>query len=309
MKFKIRYADQIVGIFSLAAIAGLLFLIFSIGAKQNWFVKKNYYFTIFDSGEGISVGQNITYKGFTLGKVKSITLEGNMVRVDYYILEDYASYVKEGTLVEVAVSPIGLGASFSFYPGKGPDLMETGREIYRVGSIPGKKILETKQNQMEKQADSITSLIAQVSTLLDNLNHITREVDNAFVGRGQSNLTLLLANIKNITTQINLLLQGINDSEGPLPHLLGEDITGELESILKNLDEVTKNLNPIAKNANTLVENATPQIDNALLEINTLLLDVQDVLEGVKNNPLIKKGVPDRSQTSSATLHLRDTDF
>lgn len=309
MKFKIRYADQIVGIFSLAAIAGLLVLIFSIGAKQNWFVKKNYYFTIFDSGEGITVGQNITYKGFSLGKVKAIALEGNMVRVDYYILENYAGYVKEGTLVEVAVSPIGLGATFSFYPGKGPDLMESGREIYRVDSIPGRKILEQKQNRLEKQADSITSLIAQVSTLLDNLNGITREVNLAFAGRGKSNLTILLDNIKRITGEVAVLLESANSDAGIVEPVLGNELYGQIEAILKNLEEVTANLSPIAKNANTIVENATPQIDSLLLEVNSLLLDVQDVLEGVKNNPLIKKGVPDRTQASSATLHLRDTDF
>ena len=46
MKFKIRFADQIVGVFSLFALAALLALIFAIGASQNWFVKKNYYHSL-----------------------------------------------------------------------------------------------------------------------------------------------------------------------------------------------------------------------------------------------------------------------
>lgn len=64
MKFKIRFADQIVGVFSLFALAALLALIFAIGASQNWFVKKNYYHSYFNSGTELSVGMNVTYKGF-----------------------------------------------------------------------------------------------------------------------------------------------------------------------------------------------------------------------------------------------------
>ena len=40
MKFKIKHADQIVGLFSLIAIVGLIALIFSIGVTQKWFEKK-----------------------------------------------------------------------------------------------------------------------------------------------------------------------------------------------------------------------------------------------------------------------------
>ena len=47
MKFKIRFADQIVGFFSLLALALLFGFIFALGASQKWFVKKNIYYTYF----------------------------------------------------------------------------------------------------------------------------------------------------------------------------------------------------------------------------------------------------------------------
>ena len=108
MKFKIRYADQIVGLFSVAALVGLLFIIFSIGINQKWFHKKNYYFTILNTASGISTGMSLTYKGFSIGEIKDITLKGNFVRVDYYILSEYAFYVKENSLVEV-ITPMDRG--------------------------------------------------------------------------------------------------------------------------------------------------------------------------------------------------------
>ena len=53
MKFKIRFADQIVGFFSLLALAALIGFIFALGASQNWFVKKNLYIYIFCFRGGI----------------------------------------------------------------------------------------------------------------------------------------------------------------------------------------------------------------------------------------------------------------
>ena len=142
MKFKIRYADQIVGIFSLAAIAALIIFIFAIGAAQHWFVKKNNYYTIFDSGSGFSAGMDLTYKGFSIGKVKSITLKNGMVRVDYYVLDDYASYVHENSLVELITSPIGLGSSFVLHPGNSKNLLDSDSEIYRLDSGYGRALIE-----------------------------------------------------------------------------------------------------------------------------------------------------------------------
>ena len=44
MKFKIRFADQIVGFFVLAAIVAVAVVLILIGVNQRWFAK-NYYFT------------------------------------------------------------------------------------------------------------------------------------------------------------------------------------------------------------------------------------------------------------------------
>ena len=142
MKFKIRYSDQIVGFFSLLAIVMLLVFVFMLGAKQNWFVKKNMYYTYFSSGSGFAVGMDVTYKGFAIGKIKEVRLEGSEVRVDYYILGDYAEYVKENSLVELITSPIGLGSSFVFHPGLGPGLIESGSEIFRIDSVFAREIID-----------------------------------------------------------------------------------------------------------------------------------------------------------------------
>lgn len=320
MKFKIRYADQIVGILSLAALAGLVVFIFAIGAAQNWFVKKNNYYTIFDSGSGFAAGMDLTYKGFSIGKVRAVTLKDGMVRVDYYVLSDYVSYVHENSLVELITSPIGLGSSFVLHPGISKSIIPDGSEIYRLDSGYGKEIIEKNLIHIESQTDSIGVLMNKVSLILDNVNRLLATVNDAAQGKGDTPVKEIVGNVNSITENLidvsgNLgdlskNLSNITSSEnGVVPELLGTELTGNINNLMENLSKVSNDLQGISGNVNGLITQASPEVMSALAKLNTALIQVQDVLTGVKNNPLIRGGVPDRSKGDSSTAQIRDTDF
>lgn len=309
MKFKIRFAEQIVGIFSIGALAGLIALIFAIGGRQHWFDKKSNYYTVFDSGSGLSVGMDLNYKGFSIGKIKKVSLEGIMVRVDYYVLGEYSSYIKENSLVQLVTSPIGLGSSFNFYPGIGETLLEDGSEIFRVDSVPGQVIVEENLNRIEKQTDSIGSLMNQVSTLLTNVNSLVGQLDAAFAGRVKTKITPVQSIVKevdDITKNINLVLTAEN---GAVSKLLGAEVYKNLTYTLSNLSKISADFTSVSQNADKLLETVTPQVDETLVQLNTILLQLQDVMTGVKNNPLLRGGIPDRTKEEPSTLQLRNFDF
>ena len=309
MKFKIRYSDQIVGFFSILALAFLICFIFFLGAKQSWFVKKNIYYTYFTSGSGFSTGMDVTYKGFSIGKIKNVKLDGTDVLVEFFILGEYADYVKENSLVELITSPIGLGSSFVFYPGKGPDLLPSGSEIYRIDSLAAREIIESKKIRIGKQDDSIGVLIKKVSTILDNLNVLLFTVNGAFAGSGKTTLASILKNVDEITKNIGVLSETLNSEDGAVPELLGPELSESIDNLLKNLSFISEELTSIASNADSVVTNIAPEIDTLLLQLNSTLLEAQDVLTGVKNNPLIRGGVPDRKTGKASTNQLRSEDF
>ena len=228
MKFKIRFADKIVGFFSLVAIAGLVALILSIGASNNWFAKRNNFYTCFESGEGLNVGMDLTYKGFSIGKIKSIKLEGAMVRVDYYVLGEYAEYVKENSLVEFAVSPIGLGSSFKLYPGKSPRALENGCEIFRTDSQKGLELIAAGKIVIENQSDSIGALMNKVALLLDYVNALASNINTAVEGKGETSLRKLLDNVVLLTGNLNGVLRIFMSQDGAVPKLLGPELAGEI---------------------------------------------------------------------------------
>ena len=90
MKFKIKFADQIVGALSIIAIAALVFFTFFIASTQKWFVKKHYFFTKISSANSVNEGMALQYKGFAIGKVKKISLgDDDNVIVHFYVLDEY----------------------------------------------------------------------------------------------------------------------------------------------------------------------------------------------------------------------------
>ena len=311
MKFKIRFADQIVGVFSLFALAALLALIFAIGASQNWFVKKNYYHSYFNSGTGLSVGMNVTYKGFPIGKIKNVKLEGAMARVEFYILGEYAAYAKEYSFVELITSPIGLGSSFVLHPGVGPELLSPGSEIYRIDSVIAKEIIASRKIQLEAQEDSIGVLMKKISSIMDNVNSLLINVNSALSGKGESSTPIkqIVKNVDEITKNISLLTNSLNSEDGAVPSLLGGELSSDVSDVLKNISVVSEELSSIAGSADTIIDTALPEVDAILVKLNSTLVEAQDVLTCVKNNPLIRGGVPDRSKGKSSTSQLRSDDF
>ena len=77
MKLRMRFADQIVGVFVLLALVGIAVMLVFIGINQRWFAR-NYHFTSsFKTADGISAGMPIMMKGFAIGKVVKVSVCGS----------------------------------------------------------------------------------------------------------------------------------------------------------------------------------------------------------------------------------------
>ena len=187
---------------------------------------------------------DVSYKGFSIGKIKEVKLEGSTVRIEYYILSEYAEYVKKNSLVELITSPIGLGSSFIFHPGKGPELLPSGSEIYRTDSITAQEIIANKKIRLESQEDSIGVLMKKVSQIMDNVNVLLSNINAVLLGRmeGQTPIKEIVGNLNEITKNLSTLTGTLNNDEGAVPALLGNNLTASLSEVLKNISIVSDEL-------------------------------------------------------------------
>jgi phospholipid/cholesterol/gamma-HCH transport system substrate-binding protein len=326
MKFKIRFADQIVGIFIIFALLSLVFVIFMLGSRQRWFVKDYEYKTIFETALGITENMAVQYKGFTIGSVKTIRLNDNdEVEVVFSVYREYGNRVREGSLVELEASPIGLGNHFYFYPGRGNTLVEEGGYVPAVNSSQGQNLVQQGLSNIARRSDSIGSIISRVDVLLQDINGAIAGSEITTLGRtlgsvestvsniqslsedlGDS-LSPILADIRRITANMETMSAKLADPEGAVSAVL--DVDGEVyRNLTAALASVSGTLRNIERTTDYL-PGQMPQIVGLISELHTALRSAEDVLTAILNNPLFKRGVPDRVRTSPDGLSPRGVQF
>ncbi|MDR2493828.1 MAG: MlaD family protein [Spirochaetaceae bacterium] len=325
MKFRIRYADQIVGAFLIVAFLALVFAVVILGHRQRWFARNYSFKTYFDSAAGLSSNMAIQYKGITIGNVKSFKLTpDDQVEVIFAIQDTYIDRVKRGSLVDINVSPIGLGNQFRFYPGLGQPL-EQGELIPQVNSPEGKALVQSGLAYLPSHDDNISILLGQINTLVADIDSALKGTDATSLGRTflgieetvtgvavlpdtvkqtvdsvVSEIAPILADIQQVTTQLS-------DPEGTVATVLDgkgavyvslENSLQSLAGILKNIDKTTSYLPA-----------DMPQVAALLTEVRATIQTAEDVLVSLTNNPLLKGGIPAKAQTQSSGTSPRDIAF
>jgi len=320
MKFSIRFADQIVGTLVLLALAILVFVIFMLGKNQRWFVKDSQYKAYFASASGISLNMAVQYKGFTIGHVKKLSLshdsvEGDRVEIIFSIFEEYVDRVTEGSLVERMESPIGLGSSFNFYPGKSTNKLDEGSEIHTVNSREGKKYIADGAVEEPKSNDSIGNIVSQINSILETVNKTITSAE------GEPAFGQIINNVEAITSELKSTIENLNEQLKPIVANIGavsekmSDPTGTVMGILDRkgpLYESLDSLSGIIENLNktsAFIPTQLPQVATAVNELNVLLRQVQDVLTSIANNPLLKGGMPESKETGPAGAGPRNQRF
>jgi len=329
MKFSIRFADQIVGALVIFALAVLIFVVFMLGRSQRWFTHDLRYTTYFKSASGLSNNMAIQYKGFTIGHVKKIALTDiDNVEVSFTIFEEYANKIREGSLVEVQVSPIGLGNSFIFYPGRGTELIPEGMEIPEISSEKAKQIIAAGMVERPETSDGISNILSQVPVILNELTTLFDTVNISLSGsEGAEDLTLgqILLNFEATTAGLTNLANTLSEDLSPILNNLQvvtdqlADPSGTVMSVLESDGPIYSNLVEAISSLAGIIENLEktseilpaqlPQVGVLISDLNNTLRSAQDILVAVANNPLLKGGIPERKETGPGAVSPRDLEF
>jgi phospholipid/cholesterol/gamma-HCH transport system substrate-binding protein len=342
MKFKIRFADQIVGFFIVAALISLIFVIIMLGTQQRWFAKDFFYITYFDSAAGLGDNMVVQYKGFPIGNVRSVTLTSDdRVEVTFSIYDQYQNRVRVGSLVELIVSPIGLGNQFIFYPGLGEEVLEEGALIPMVNSPQGRNFVRLGIANVPPKDDRINQILAQVDRALENLNSqiipgvdvVLRNMDaflvelnNAAAGTDAtalgrtvggmdelvnqgldtvlSDVESILADIKGISGDLTVLAAQLSDPQGAVLTTL--DRNG---AVYQNLEASLKSISGTLRNLERISALLPSQMPGVLAEVRNVLQGAQDLLTALLNNPLLRGGVPTQVEIQTGGTSPRDIPF
>jgi phospholipid/cholesterol/gamma-HCH transport system substrate-binding protein len=363
MKFRIKHAQQVVGFFLLASFLALAVVLFFMGANQRWFARNYMFFSRFSSAEGIVLGMPVQLRGFEIGKVSGFELNSfNRVKVDIAIYENYYAKIRPDSVLELSVSPIGIGGGTmkllpgmnmlppmeenSFLPSSdstlGKALMAEGLvdKPQDSGAIPGiiaqiepalvdirataqgvTKLLGQFSSAVAGKAGGgeITTIVEQIKTDLENMDKVLSTVATA--GANTNTLLVssrdLIANLNSISGNISNLTAQMQDPKGLVPKLL--DPQGSFKTLLDDKNQLYNQINQILSQVNatlgevkglaTYLNQSTPQITGLVEDATSTIKKTGDVMDGLKNNPLIKGGIPEVKPQTSTPQGQRDENF
>jgi len=338
MKLSVRFADQIVGALIILAMVILVFVIFMLGSNQRWFSRDYFFKTHFPTASGLSKNMPVQYKGFTIGRVKSFELVEDQVEVRFIIFDTYIDRVRNGSLVEILVSPIGgLGGNqFLFYPGTGHELVPEGDTIPSANSTDGKRMLAMGLAVHPERNDNINNIMNSVGTLLGTLNALLADMQEAFEGTERTSLGRTMGGLEQaadglqymahklpsdfestlnkIMVQIEPILANLKDLSDKLANPDGSvaailDSEGDVyKDLVKSLDALSGTLQNLEKTSE-FMPSQLPQLAAMIAEMRVTIATIQDVAVAMKNNPLLKGGVPVPKETNTGGAYTRDMDF
>jgi phospholipid/cholesterol/gamma-HCH transport system substrate-binding protein len=325
MKFTIRFADQIVGVFIILALGIVIFAIFMLGSSQRWFSRDYYFKTYFPSATGLSQNMEVQYKGFTIGHVKSIRLDANdQVEVRFTVYDTYIDRVRHGSMVDVSTSPLAAlgGNSFTFYPGNGDMMINAGEKFIEeeiipwAGSAEAKILLASGLAQRPEQDDKIGQIISDVGGIISTLNDILEDIQ---VGTGKTDLGQIVGNLNAIVADLrpipgtvdNTLTKQLDPLLANLKELSGRaaDPDGTLAAILNSEGDIYTDLVKTLDSLSGVIRNLERTTDYIPAQLQAVLISVEDVLVSLTNNPLLKRGVPERKEINTGGTYTRDLEF
>jgi len=338
MKFSIRFADQIVGALIILAMVILIFVIFMLGSSQRWFSRDYNFKTYFPTASGLSKNMPVQYKGFTIGRVKTFELVEDQVEVRFTIFDTYIDRVKNGSLIEVQVSPIGgLGGNqFTFFPGIGKELIPEGGIIPAVNSTEGKRLMAQGLAVHSERDDNVNNIMNSIGTLLGTLNVLLADMQEAFEGTERTSLgrtmggleqaavglqqmanklpTDIENSVNRIMVQIEPILVNLRElsdkmasPDGSIAAIL--DSNGDVyKDLVKSLDALSGTLQNLEKTSEIL-PSQVPQLAAMIVEVRALIATLQDVGTAAKNNPLLRGGLPEQKEVNTGSAYTRDMEF
>lgn len=251
MKFRINHAQQVVGFFLLAAVVALVAVLVFMGANQRWFARNYTFFSRFSSAEGITTGMSVKLKGFEIGKVSRVQLNSfNRVRVEIAIYEDYYAKIRPDSVLELAVSPIGIGGgTMNLLPGM--NMLPPAEEFTFIPSSEstlGRSLLAQGLVDKPLNNEALAGIIAQIEPLLievrstaEGVTRLLGNVNDAVEGKSGNQVAMLLGEVQKTLATVDQVLSSTGANTNTLL-VSSQDLLANLNGITGNIEHLTSQI-------------------------------------------------------------------
>ena len=162
---------------------------------------------------------------------------------------------------------------------------------------------------MDSASGRVDTLLDKLSTISDNLQDISVKT-RGVIGDLSTNLDEISQNLKSMTADLKNtqgLAKRLLDPKGSIDTFLNDpnQLYNQVEDAIKNADQIIVQMRSFME----FINGTRPQISSVLEKGSATLDEGKDVLQAVKNNPLLKGGVPPKTEPPDTLKSYRDEDF
>lgn len=225
---KIRKEFKI-GVFAVAVI-----LISWWGIKwlqgQNMLLSSSSYYAYYDNVSGLMVSSRVKLRGVQIGNVQDIQLEGDKVRVEMLIEDEYADLIPANSIAELGAAGLMGGTEIVIIQGDAQEAIKP--EAVITGRI---------------KPDLVGTMADKAGELIDGLNTTVGSLNDLLSVNGEA-ISQMITNLEAMSASVNSMLNAARyDIDGTLNNLRTFTNTlaansGRIESMIGNIDKVTTDL-------------------------------------------------------------------
>lgn len=314
MELKFSRMDRVVGIFIIVVLALMVGSVVLIGRGKDWFRPTVTYFAEFKENYNLAPGSPVKLYKADIGKVRSVALVGDAVRVRLSIFEEYRTRFREDTVVTVE-SPTLIGSEYvAVRPGKPESrLIEPGGTVKSEEKRTLSEILA--EYEVEETARRLTETIRNLADIIDELRDpegpLFRSLNS--IEKNLRNVETVTADLKDGKGTVGQLLRSdelidrVNTSMERLDHVLQNlegatpEVTANLKESMEKIREITAHLEKGSRDVPAVIRTTKRGIQ----EIRDGVDEINRVVKSLEKNPLIKGNLPAKPEGKDLDAGLR----
>lgn len=231
MKLSEKRLELTVGVFVIAGLALTMTGILILGGKESIFTSVNHYTSHFDKVDGLVAGAKVSLAGLQIGGVKHVTFDAKTrdIKVDFSVDEDYASYLRKDSTVQIVTQGV-LGDKYLSLNAGDP----AQPQIENGGVIP-----QGASKDLSQLFTSSEALMTKLGSTAENLDHILvafnkgNRADQFFQGLANTsknvgeitsklNDEMNQMKLKSAITHLNSILEKIDHGQGSLGAMIND---------------------------------------------------------------------------------------
>jgi len=327
--------EKAVGSFLIIIAIASLTTLLVIGRGKDWFKSYITYYTIFNESYNLQEEAPVKMYNAEVGKVKSIEIYEDKVKVELRVLEEYASRIKTDAIAVVestGISGIVAGSHYvSIKPGSADasplpregqmasDKKETLTDILNEFGVQetARKITAAIKDIVEiikRLKDPQGPLFSTIDNLYKTTYHVEGLTRDLQAGKGTAGgllkSTELLDMIQMEMARLDVILENVGDATERAPGAM-DQVQESLERVKRILDEVIESASSISvvlkevEKGSGEIPQLTQTAKRSIAEMRSTLENADKILQSLQNNFLIRPNLPPQPKGEAVDAGLR----